>query len=501
MTSVLAAGTVPAYPLHLTAEPVPDRPSRGLWLVKWILVIPHVIVLGLLWAAFVVLSVVALVAILVSGHYPRTIFDFNVGVLRWSWRVAYYSYGALGTDRYPPFTLADVPDYPARLDVDYPEHLSRGLVLVKWWLLAIPHYLIVAVLTSNGLRRVSETVPPGWSWESTDGTQWAWQGGGLIALLALVAGLALLFTGRYPQGLYDLLVGLNRWVLRVAAYAGLMTDTYPPFRLEQGGREPLLDSPPFTTPHGGAWPGEPLDRTRTAYPTSRWSNGSTFAVVAGSLAVLLGLGLAGGGGALMASREDGWVTSPTRTVQTDGYAVSTRAALLEGTGLELGLGEIRVRAEDTDGGDVFVGIARSADAANYLAGVEHTVLTGPLDTNLRTYPGDAPATPPAVADVWLASTSGPGLQAVEVTARPGSWVVVVMPADGSAGLRAQVDVAATLPWLTTAGGAVLALGLVLLLGGLATIGLAVRSATLSGSGASSPRPWDQPSSLAPHDTV
>jgi hypothetical protein len=219
------------YPLRLEGE-LDLRQSRGLWLVKWLLALPHVIVLFFLWLAFAVLTVVAGFAILFTRRYPRWIFDFNVGVLRWTWRVGFYSYSALGTDRYPPFTLDDVPDYPARLEVDYPQSLSRGLVLVKWWLLALPHYLVVAVFA-------------GGAWAGWTGVDDGWlnvSSGGLIGLLVLFAGLALLFTGRYPRTIYDFVLGMNRWVFRVAAYASLMTDAYPPFRLDMGGNEPPAGS-------------------------------------------------------------------------------------------------------------------------------------------------------------------------------------------------------------------------------------------------------------------
>jgi hypothetical protein len=234
----------------VTREPVLvagrlDEPlSRWLWLVKWLLVIPHFVVLFFLWVAVVVLWVVALFAILFTGRYPKGIFDFNVGVLRWSWRVAFYATGALGTDRYPPFSLQPRTDYPAKLDVAYPDHLSRGLVLVKWWLLAIPHYVIVGIIGSGfwlGVFRFN-----GDRWSAAGFGTW---GGGLLGILVLIVGVRLLFTGRYPRDMFGLVVGLNRWVFRVAAYALLMTDVYPPFRLDQGGDEPAVaDAPSAPVP-------------------------------------------------------------------------------------------------------------------------------------------------------------------------------------------------------------------------------------------------------------
>ena len=217
--------TIATGPVRLVGQAEPGL-SRWLWLVKWLLLVPHVVVLLFLWTAAAVLSVVAWFAILFRATYPRRIFTFNLGVMRWTWRVLFYGYSALGTDRYPPFSLGAHEDYPAVLDVTYPERLSRGLVLVKSWLLLIPHYLVVGFFFGAG--GVADTRRHG-GWP-TDA--------GLVGLLVLFLGLLLLFTGRYPATIFDFVMGMNRWGARVAAYALLMTDVYPPFRLDQGGLEP-----------------------------------------------------------------------------------------------------------------------------------------------------------------------------------------------------------------------------------------------------------------------
>lgn len=188
-----------AYPVTLRGE-LTIPPSRGWWLLKWLLFLPHFVCLIGLWVALVVVCIISFFAIVFTGRHPKGLFDFKVGVLRWTWRVFFYSYGALGTDKYPPFSLKTDPDYPADLDIPYPEKLSRGLVWVKW-LLAIPHYFIVEILSD------------------------------LNAILVFVAGICLLFSGRYPKDLFKLVIGLNRWSYRVSAYLFLMTDEYPPFRL------------------------------------------------------------------------------------------------------------------------------------------------------------------------------------------------------------------------------------------------------------------------------
>ena len=197
-----------SYPVSIIGE-LTEPPGRGWWLIKWLLLIPHYIILWFLWIAFFVVTVIAFFAILFTAKYPKALFDFNVGVMRWGWRIGFYSYQALGTDKYPPFTLK-AGGYPADLEVVYPERLSRGLVLVKWWLLAIPQYIVVALFQGGGGSSSNA---------------------GLVPILTFFAGVVLLFKGRYPEDIFKVVVGMNRWTYRVYAYASLMTDQYPPFRL------------------------------------------------------------------------------------------------------------------------------------------------------------------------------------------------------------------------------------------------------------------------------
>jgi hypothetical protein len=470
------------YPVRVDASPDPSA-SRGLWLVKWLLLIPHYVVLAFLWVAFSVVSVLAFFAILITGRYPRGLFDFNVGVLRWTWRVHYYGYGALGTDRYPPFTLADVADYPAHYEVPYPERLSRGLVLVKWWLLAIPHYLILAVFIGGGVWIGTRGTDADGIWDSS------WGAGGLVALLVFVSGVVLLFTGRYPRPLYDFVLGMDRWALRVAAYVGLMTDAYPPFRLDMGGPDPgsvpALPVPP--APPGGA----AVPPSATAARPYSWTAGRVVALVIGVILLFTAAGTLVGGGALLwadrTQRDDGYLMTPDARISTGEYAVISETLQLEGEGLDWAvdsvIGTARLEIAPVGDGDLFVGVARSDDAAGYLRGVGYAQLDDlsvgldrgdPDRFAITERSGGAPAQPPSEVGIWVASASGPDTQSLTWRPSDGDWTLVVMRADGGAGVTADVRAGVTAPNLGWLAAGVLAFGLVLLAVGGLLVGLAAR---------------------------
>ncbi|MFD8496083.1 DUF4389 domain-containing protein [Amycolatopsis sp. NPDC059657] len=442
-----------------------DEPvSRWLWLVKWLLAIPHYFILAFLWIAYVLVTVVAFFAILFTGRYPRALFEFTVGVLRWSWRVQFYSYGALGTDRYPPFTLADVPDYPARLDIAYPERLSRGLVLVKWWLLAIPHYLVTGLFVGGGTLLV---------WQSGN-RDFQWAGGGLVGILVLVAGVVLLVTGSYPKPIFDFVLGMDRWVYRVAAYASLMTDEYPPFRLDMGGGDRTIPVTPAET---------------TPPPQAGWTTGRTVSVVFGAVLALISVGLLTGGGALLwadrTQRDADGYFHASDSFYTAGYALTTGPLHVEGVrasgaGLTSAVGDVRFRVVSQDPlKPVFLGIAPSNAVNRYLAGAQYTVVNDFTrhGADRTEYPGGAVPGNPETAGIWAVKTSGSGWQTLTWPIADGDWTVVVLNADGSPGVSAQVEAGATLPVLGWIAGGLLIGGLIVLAGGVALIwGAAHRAA-------------------------
>ncbi len=198
-TTVSPPDSLTPYPVNLDVE-YPERLSRVLIFFKWLLIFPQFIMIYLLMSAWYFTAFISWFAILFTGRYPRSLFDFAVGVYRWAWRVNAYVY--LLRDEYPPFRLTDEEGqvYPVEFTVEYPEHLSRGLIFVKW-LLVFPHLIILYVLNA------------------------------VTGLTTFFAWFAILFTARYPKGLFDLSVGYLRWSARVGTYAMLLRDEYPPFRL------------------------------------------------------------------------------------------------------------------------------------------------------------------------------------------------------------------------------------------------------------------------------
>lgn len=176
-----------AYPQHL---------SRLLIFVKWLLAIPHLIVLSFLWLAVAIVTFIAWFAILITGRYPRGMWEFVMKTLRWNARVSAYLF--LQRDEYPPFGDGD---YPVLYQMDYPERLSRGLIFIKW-LLVIPHLIILYILNI------------------------------IAELVVLIAWFAILFTGRFPRAMFDFITGELRWANRVSVYYLLLTDAYPPFTID-----------------------------------------------------------------------------------------------------------------------------------------------------------------------------------------------------------------------------------------------------------------------------
>ena len=287
-------------------------------------------------------------------------------------------------------------------------------------------------------------------------------------MLVLIAVVVLLFTGRYPRGIFDLVLGMNRWVLRVAAYAGLMTDRYPPFRLDLGESEPGAMTLP---PPGGA---HAACRDATAAPPRARAGGGHIAlVVVGSIVAVLATGvLAGGGVGLIfdqTQRDDqGFLMSSSERFSTGSYALMSEQVRgdFEGpdripTGL---IGTVKVRSDSA--APIFVGIAPADRVERYLANVPRDELRDLGDANGTPLAGTGAPAAPQTQPFWVARATGSGEQSVRWKVRDGEWRAVVMAADGTRGVDADLSVGTTVPelgWLS--GGLLVGGGILLLVGG------------------------------------
>jgi hypothetical protein len=265
-------------------------------------------------------------------------------------------------------------------------------------------------------------------------------------------------------------------VLRVAAYTALMTDEYPPFRLDMGGSEPsaLVVAPLDPADRDASdRSGVTSEQVRTSLtptpPSGHWTTLRITAVVMGSVLLVGGFAAAVGATAVVVADQagrdsDGFLNTPTRTFISNGYALVFDPVQLQGENATASvgaiLGELHIHASSPgpgasvqgasgQGDGVFVGIGPAVAVERYLAGVDRDRLVGlgGGTADQQQLPGGAPATPPAQRAFWVASATGPGPQQLAWTAAQGRWAAAVMDADGTRPVVAELSAGATAPGL------------------------------------------------------
>jgi hypothetical protein len=232
------------------------------------------------------------------------------------------------------------------------------------------------------------------------------------------------------------------------------------------------------------------------------SAGRIILVVLGSIGILLGLGLLAGGGFLLwadrTQREGGYLTTPSERFETPTYALTRARLEVDGSGPDWvwndnWFGKVRIRGESAASGKpLFIGIGPEAAVAQYLGRVAHAnvedINLDPFRVEYRPTPGGSPRQPPTAQDFWAASASGPGTQTVTWKVRDGDWSVVLMNADGSRQVIANVDLGAKLSFLLWLAIGLLVGGAVLVAGSAALAVLAARTRPPSGPPPATPAP-------------
>lgn len=198
-SAAVTASVSRGYPVQVEADLLPEY-SRFMPLIKWLLLIPHYVVLVFLGIGAMFVAFLAFFATLFTGKYPEGMWNYMVGVHRWALRVI--GYHMLISDQYPPFTLEETPEDTVRLHAVYPEQVDRWRPLVAW-LLILPYMIVASLIGTVGY------------------------------ICSFLAFFTILFTKKVPDGLFDVIRISFVWQIRAVFYSYWMSTEYPPFEWDE----------------------------------------------------------------------------------------------------------------------------------------------------------------------------------------------------------------------------------------------------------------------------